>query len=61
MPKGVPVACMGLGKSGAINAALLAVQMLSFHDTSLTEKLKAYKKQQAAKVEESSNKIKDNL
>jgi phosphoribosylaminoimidazole carboxylase PurE protein len=61
MPKGVPVACMGLGKSGAVNAALLAVQILSFHDISLTEKLRAYKMRLAAKVEESSNKIKDNL
>jgi phosphoribosylaminoimidazole carboxylase PurE protein len=59
MPKGVPVACMGLGKSGAINAALLAVQILSFQDESLLDKLRAYKKQMAVKVEESSKKIKD--
>jgi phosphoribosylaminoimidazole carboxylase PurE protein len=59
MPKGIPVACMGLGKSGAINAALLAVQILSFQDETLLEKLREYKKQLAVKVEESSKKIKD--
>lgn len=35
MPKGVPVATMGLGKSGAHNAALLAVQILSLSDEKL--------------------------
>ena len=29
MPKGIPVACMGIGKAGAINAALFAVQILA--------------------------------
>jgi len=28
MPKGVPVACMSVGKHGAINAALFAKRML---------------------------------
>jgi len=28
MPKGVPVACMAIGKSGAKNAAIFAVRML---------------------------------
>lgn len=61
MPKGVPVACMGLGKSGAINAALLAVQMLGLNDSVLATKMKEYKKKMAAQVEESSTKIKDRL
>lgn len=61
MPKGVPVACMGLGKSGAINAALLAVQVLGLKDPVLTAKMKEYKKKIAAQVEESSAKIKDRL
>ncbi|MGD8538561.1 MAG: 5-(carboxyamino)imidazole ribonucleotide mutase [Candidatus Aminicenantes bacterium] len=61
MPKGVPVACMGLGKSGAINAALLAVQVLGLEDPGLAAKMKEYKKKMAAQVEESSTKIKDLL
>jgi phosphoribosylaminoimidazole carboxylase PurE protein len=61
MPKGVPVACMGLGKSGAINAALLAVQVMSLKDPALATKMKEYKKKMAALVEESSAKIKDLL
>jgi phosphoribosylaminoimidazole carboxylase PurE protein len=61
MPKGVPVACMGLGKSGAINAALLAVQILSLKDPALAAKMKDYKKKMAVQVEESSTKIKDRI
>jgi phosphoribosylaminoimidazole carboxylase PurE protein len=61
MPKGVPVACMGLGKSGAINAALLAVQMLGLKDPVQATKMKEYKKKMAAQVEESSTKIKNRL
>ena len=61
MPKGVPVACMGLGKSGAMNAALLAVQILGLEDTVLADKLKAYKEKMAQAVETSSQKVKEKL
>jgi phosphoribosylaminoimidazole carboxylase PurE protein len=61
MPKGVPVACMGLGKSGAINAALLSVQVLGLKDPALAKKMEDYKKKMAVQVEESSKKIKDLL
>jgi phosphoribosylaminoimidazole carboxylase PurE protein len=61
MPKGVPVACMGLGKSGAINAALLAVQILSLGDDVLADKLRAYKAKMAQAVETSSQKVKEKL
>ena len=61
MPKGVPVACMGLGKSGAINAALLAVQILSLADSELADKLQDYKAEMASMVETSSQKVKDKL
>lgn len=43
MPKGVPVATMGVGKAGAINAAILAVEILAVHDTDLQSKLKQFK------------------
>jgi len=57
MPPGVPVATMGIGKPGAKNAALLAVQMLSIADNDLKEKFKAYKKQMVAEVEAKAKKI----
>lgn len=43
MPKGVPVATVALGKTGAINAAILAVQIVAIGDDNLKEKLKRYK------------------
>src|SRR3972149_4373702 len=58
MPSGIPVAAMALGKGGAKNAAILAVQILAVSDKSLQEKLKAYKKKLADEVEEKDKKIK---
>lgn len=57
MPKGVPVATMGLGKSGASNAALLAIQILSLKEPSLVAKLKEFKKKMASQVEVKSKRI----
>jgi len=61
MPKGVPVACMGIGKHGAINAALLAVQILSLKDESLRDKYIQYKTRMAESVKASSKKVKELL
>jgi 5-(carboxyamino)imidazole ribonucleotide mutase len=61
MPKGIPVACMGIGKSGAANAVLLAVQILALKDPSLAEKTKDYRKKMAEEVESSSRKIQDKI
>jgi phosphoribosylaminoimidazole carboxylase PurE protein len=57
MPKGVPVATMGLGKSGASNSALLAIQILSLNDPSLVKKLEEYREEMAAQIEVKSKKI----
>jgi hypothetical protein len=43
MPPGIPVATVSLGKPGAINAGILAVQMLAIADPELREMLNAYK------------------
>ena len=43
MPKGVPVATMSVGKSGAINAAILCAEILSLNDERLVEKLTEFK------------------
>ncbi len=61
MPKGVPVATMGLGKSGAANAALLAVQILSLKEPALRKQLKEYKKKMASQVEDKSKKIQQKI
>ena len=52
MPAGVPVATMGIGKSGAANAALLAAQILARSDPALADRLRDYRKSLADRVEE---------
>ncbi|MCJ7586662.1 MAG: 5-(carboxyamino)imidazole ribonucleotide mutase [Candidatus Aminicenantes bacterium] len=61
MPKGIPVATMGLGKMGGTNAALLAVEILSLGDPGLKDKLLAYRARMAARVEASSAKLRQKL
>lgn len=46
MPSGVPVATTAIGKSGAKNAALLAVEILAVGQPKLAGKLQAFRKQQ---------------
>ncbi len=50
MPKGVPVATVAIGKAGAINAAILAVQIMALSDGVLKRKLTGYKKNMAKDV-----------
>jgi len=50
MPGGVPVGTLAIGKSGAQNAALLAVAILANHDAALREKLRVFREEQAGKV-----------
>ena len=57
MPPGIPVATMAIGKSGARNAGILAVQILALADAALSEKLQEYKQQMAAKVEQKAKKL----
>lgn len=52
MPGGVPVATMAIGRAGAKNAAILAVQILALKSPQLKEALKAYKKRLEKEVEE---------
>ncbi len=57
MPPGVPVATVGIGKSGATNAALLSIELLALSDLSLREKLAKYRDDMAKKVMEADSKI----
>ncbi len=43
MPGGIPVATVAVGKAGAVNAALLAVQILALSDPALQAALEAHK------------------
>jgi 5-(carboxyamino)imidazole ribonucleotide mutase len=51
MPGGIPVATMGIGKAGARNAAIMAVQILAIGDEGLTAKLVAFREKMAREVE----------
>jgi len=57
MPPGVPVATMGVGKSGATNAAFFALQILALGDEKLARKLAEYKEQLEKAVAEKSRKV----
>jgi len=59
MPPGVPVATMGVGKSGATNAGFFAVQILALSDDQLTRKLVEYKEQLEKTVAEKSRKVQE--
>ena len=50
MPPGVPVASMTIGKAGAKNAAVFAVQILALSDEDLAKKMVDFKKTQKEKV-----------
>ena len=50
MPAGVPVATVAIGKAGAINAALLAAQQLSIHDTYIQENLELRREKKRQEV-----------
>lgn len=43
MPKGVPVATMSVGKSGAINSAIFCAEVLSLNDEKLASRLDEFK------------------
>ncbi|MEK6563561.1 MAG: 5-(carboxyamino)imidazole ribonucleotide mutase [Candidatus Omnitrophota bacterium] len=52
MPGGVPVASMAIGKAGAKNAAIFALEILGVADSDFEKKLNNYKKELAKKVTE---------
>ncbi|MEK7221461.1 MAG: 5-(carboxyamino)imidazole ribonucleotide mutase [candidate division NC10 bacterium] len=51
MPSGVPVASVAIGRAGARNAALLAIQILALSDARLKRKLADYRARMAAEVD----------
>jgi 5-(carboxyamino)imidazole ribonucleotide mutase len=61
MPAGIPVATVAIGKPGATNAGILAAQILGVADSTIAQKLHAYKEKLANGVEEKSKKMKESL
>lgn len=57
MPGGVPVATTAIGKAGAINAGLLAIQMLSMYDLELEAALAKRRAMSVESVIESSDQL----
>ena len=50
MPRGIPVATVAIGKAGAVNAAILATQILATADTALRDTLRRRREAQAAEI-----------
>jgi phosphoribosylaminoimidazole carboxylase PurE protein len=57
MPPGVPVATVSIGKPGGTNAGVLAAQILALGDRELANRLSAYKKRLAEKVEAAAERL----
>jgi 5-(carboxyamino)imidazole ribonucleotide mutase len=57
MPGGVPVATVAIGKAGAVNAALLAAQILGAFNPEIAEKLEERRGQIRQQVMESSDSL----
>ena len=53
MPAGIPVASMAIGKAGAKNAGIFAVQMLALSDNCLAEALHGFRRDMDRAVEAS--------
>ncbi len=50
MPRGIPVGTLAIGKSGAVNAALLSAQVLALSDAELHDRLERWRFQQTKAV-----------
>ncbi len=57
MPPGIPVATVAIGKTGARNAGILAVQILALEDPDLVKRLEKFKIDMAEKVEAKAKKL----
>jgi 5-(carboxyamino)imidazole ribonucleotide mutase len=52
MPRGVPVATLAIGNSGAVNAALMAASILALGDAKIAAALDHFRAEQSANVPE---------
>ena len=57
MPGGVPVATVAIGRAGAVNAGLLAAEMLSIADPAIADRLEERRRETKEKVLMSSDEL----
>jgi 5-(carboxyamino)imidazole ribonucleotide mutase len=50
MPAGIPVGALAIGRAGAVNAAILAAQILAVSDDELARRLERHRSEQAQAV-----------
>ncbi len=53
MPAGVPVGTLAIGRAGAVNAGLLAAQVVALEDPEIREAIEAWRQRQTESVPES--------
>lgn len=58
MPQGVPVACVGVGKHGAKNAAIMAAEIIALHDIHVREKLSQMRQQKRSIIDKTNQRLK---
>ena len=61
MPGGVPVACLGAGAGGPVNAALTAARILALSDADLARRVADYRTSQADKVRAKDRRLAEKL
>ena len=59
MPSGIPVATVALGKAGAKNAGILALEILGLSDKRIEKNLSAFKRSLAKTIDEKNKSLKD--
>ena len=61
MPGGVPVATLGSGSGGPVNAALTAARILALGDEDLAQRLSEHRRRQAQEVRAKDQRLRDEL
>jgi len=61
MPAGVPVATVAIGEAGAVNAALLATEILALADEGLEMRMRSYRARMRRTVTERSERLRERL
>jgi 5-(carboxyamino)imidazole ribonucleotide mutase len=57
MPPSIPVGCVSLGKAGAVNAAIFALEILAVNNKNLSDKLLNYRKEMSDKIVNKNKKL----
>ena len=58
MPGGIPVSCMAIGRSGAKNAAIAALEILGISDKNIQKKLESFKRDMVKGVKKKNKDLK---